>query len=205
MRIVGGRLRGRALVAPKSQAIRPTADRLREALFNILVHAYGDPVGGARVLDLFAGTGALGLEAGPPLRCSSMTAPRRARSCGRTSRRWAWGASAAFSGAMRSSSVPRIRCRRSRSRSSIRPMGALSPKRRSPRRAPVVGLPRAHSRLSRRRQARPSPRPKASTRPSGAVTTTRCSFYFATAGDALGLDRSVSSAARRENNIATAR
>jgi 16S rRNA (guanine966-N2)-methyltransferase len=63
MRIVGGRLRGRALVAPKSQAIRPTADRLREALFNILVHAYGDPVSGARVLDLFAGTGALGLEA----------------------------------------------------------------------------------------------------------------------------------------------
>src|SRR5437870_2485249 len=63
MRIVGGRLRGRALVAPKSQAIRPTADRLREALFNILVHAYGDPVTGARVLDLFAGTGALGLEA----------------------------------------------------------------------------------------------------------------------------------------------
>ena len=63
MRIVGGRLRGRALAAPKSQAIRPTADRLRESLFNILVHAYGDPVTGARVLDLFAGTGALGLEA----------------------------------------------------------------------------------------------------------------------------------------------
>jgi 16S rRNA (guanine966-N2)-methyltransferase len=63
MRIVGGRLRGRALAAPKSQAIRPTADRLRESLFNILVHAYDDPVTGARVLDLFAGTGALGLEA----------------------------------------------------------------------------------------------------------------------------------------------
>src|SRR4030081_695810 len=63
MRIVGGHLRGRALVAPKSQAIRPTADRLREALFNILVHGYGDPVTDARVLDLFAGTGALGLEA----------------------------------------------------------------------------------------------------------------------------------------------
>ncbi len=63
MRIVGGRLRGRALAAPKSQAIRPTADRLREALFNILAHAYGDPASGARVLDLFAGTGALGLEA----------------------------------------------------------------------------------------------------------------------------------------------
>jgi len=63
MRIVGGRLRGRTLAAPKGQAIRPTADRLREALFNILIHAYGDPVSGARVLDLFAGTGALGLEA----------------------------------------------------------------------------------------------------------------------------------------------
>ncbi|MBV8754469.1 MAG: 16S rRNA (guanine(966)-N(2))-methyltransferase RsmD [Hyphomicrobiales bacterium] len=63
MRIVGGRLRGRALAAPKSAAIRPTADRLREALFNILAHAFGDPVTDARVLDLFAGTGALGLEA----------------------------------------------------------------------------------------------------------------------------------------------
>jgi 16S rRNA (guanine966-N2)-methyltransferase len=63
VRIVGGRLRGRALVAPKTQAIRPTADRLRESLFNILTHAYGDPVTGARVLDLFAGTGALALEA----------------------------------------------------------------------------------------------------------------------------------------------
>jgi 16S rRNA (guanine966-N2)-methyltransferase len=63
MRIVGGQLRGRLLAAPKSLAIRPTADRLRESLFNILVHTHGDPVTGARVLDLFAGTGALGLEA----------------------------------------------------------------------------------------------------------------------------------------------
>jgi 16S rRNA (guanine966-N2)-methyltransferase len=63
MRIVGGRLRGRALAVPSSQTIRPTAERLREALFNILVHRHGDPVTGARVLDLFAGTGALGLEA----------------------------------------------------------------------------------------------------------------------------------------------
>ncbi len=63
MRVVGGRLRGRNLAAPKSQAVRPTADRLREALFNILAHAYGDPARGARVLDLFAGTGALGIEA----------------------------------------------------------------------------------------------------------------------------------------------
>ena len=63
MRVVGGRLRGRGLKGPQSPTIRPTADRLRESLFNILIHAYGDPVEGARVLDLFAGTGALGIEA----------------------------------------------------------------------------------------------------------------------------------------------
>ena len=63
MRVVGGRLRGRSIASPKSPAIRPTADRLRESLFNILIHSYGDPVSGARVLDLFAGTGALGIEA----------------------------------------------------------------------------------------------------------------------------------------------
>jgi 16S rRNA (guanine966-N2)-methyltransferase len=63
MRIVGGRLRGRTLASPASRDIRPTADRLRESVFNILTHAYGDPISGARVLDLFAGTGALGIEA----------------------------------------------------------------------------------------------------------------------------------------------
>jgi len=63
MRVVGGRLKGRNLAAPSSQHIRPTADRLRESLFNILIHSYGDPITGARVLDLFAGTGALGVEA----------------------------------------------------------------------------------------------------------------------------------------------
>jgi 16S rRNA (guanine966-N2)-methyltransferase len=63
MRVVGGRLKGRNLVSPASRDIRPTADRLRESLFNILVHAYDDPILDARVLDLFAGTGALGIEA----------------------------------------------------------------------------------------------------------------------------------------------
>ncbi len=63
MRVVGGKLRSRPLAGPKGQGLRPTADRLREALFNVLAHAYGDPVTGARVLDLFAGTGALGIEA----------------------------------------------------------------------------------------------------------------------------------------------
>jgi 16S rRNA (guanine966-N2)-methyltransferase len=63
VRIIGGRLKGRVLEAPASRDIRPTADRLRESLFNILAHAHGDPVPGARVIDLFAGTGALGFEA----------------------------------------------------------------------------------------------------------------------------------------------
>jgi 16S rRNA (guanine966-N2)-methyltransferase len=63
MRVVGGKMRSRPIAAPKSQGVRPTSDRSREALFNILIHAYGDPVTGARVLDLFAGTGALGIEA----------------------------------------------------------------------------------------------------------------------------------------------
>jgi 16S rRNA (guanine966-N2)-methyltransferase len=63
MRVVGGRLRGRNLAAPSSRDIRPTADRLRESVFNILMHAYDNPIEGARVLDLFAGTGALGIEA----------------------------------------------------------------------------------------------------------------------------------------------
>jgi 16S rRNA (guanine966-N2)-methyltransferase len=63
MRVVGGRLKGRNLAAPASRDIRPTADRLRESVFNILIHAYDDPIAGARVLDLFAGTGALGIEA----------------------------------------------------------------------------------------------------------------------------------------------
>src|SRR3954464_125431 len=63
MRIVGGLFRGRTLAGPRSDAIRPTSDRLRETVFNVLAHAYEDPVADARVLDLFAGTGAMGLEA----------------------------------------------------------------------------------------------------------------------------------------------
>ena len=64
MRIVGGRFRGRKLQGPASDDIRPTSDRLRESLFNMLTHWQGqDLVRDARVIDLFAGTGALGLEA----------------------------------------------------------------------------------------------------------------------------------------------
>jgi len=64
MRIVAGTLRGRALVAPKGHSTRPTADRVRQALFDVLEHAAFSPgLAGVRVLDLFAGSGALGLEA----------------------------------------------------------------------------------------------------------------------------------------------
>ncbi|MCB1448264.1 MAG: 16S rRNA (guanine(966)-N(2))-methyltransferase RsmD [Rhizobiaceae bacterium] len=63
MRIVGGEFRGRALATPKSGDIRPTTDRTRESLFNILAHAYPEALSGTRVIDLFAGTGAVGLEA----------------------------------------------------------------------------------------------------------------------------------------------
>ena len=63
MRIVGGEFRGRRLAEPKSDAIRPTTDRNRESLFNILSHRDDIRLDGARVLDLFSGTGALGLEA----------------------------------------------------------------------------------------------------------------------------------------------
>ncbi|MCW5716990.1 MAG: 16S rRNA (guanine(966)-N(2))-methyltransferase RsmD [Bauldia sp.] len=63
MRIVAGEFRGRPLAGPTTSAIRPTSDRLRETVFDILAHGLGDPVTGARVLDLFAGTGALALEA----------------------------------------------------------------------------------------------------------------------------------------------
>lgn len=63
MRVVGGVLRGRPLATPRDQSIRPTTDRTREAVFNVLTHRFADRLEGARVLDLFAGTGALGVEA----------------------------------------------------------------------------------------------------------------------------------------------
>lgn len=68
MRIIGGHYRGLGLTpvgnGDPGAHLRPTSDRVREAIFNLLVNGgYGDPVSGARVLDLFAGTGALGLEA----------------------------------------------------------------------------------------------------------------------------------------------
>lgn len=64
MRIVGGKFRGRTISAPDGRDTRPTTDRVREAIFNRLEHGVpGFNIDGTRVLDLFAGTGALGLEA----------------------------------------------------------------------------------------------------------------------------------------------
>ncbi len=64
MRVVSGRWKGKALVAPIGATTRPTSDRARQAVFNILEHApWSTGLAGARVLDMFAGTGALGLEA----------------------------------------------------------------------------------------------------------------------------------------------
>ncbi len=64
MRIVAGNLRGRAIMAPDGQGTRPTSDRARQAIFNLLEHAaWGEPLEGMRVIDLFAGSGALGFEA----------------------------------------------------------------------------------------------------------------------------------------------
>lgn len=62
MRIIGGKWRGRRLLAPKTAAIRPTADRARESLFNMLAHGVAT-LNGATVADICAGTGALGFEA----------------------------------------------------------------------------------------------------------------------------------------------
>lgn len=64
MRIVAGSLKGRAISTPQGAGTRPTSDRARQAIFNVLEHAaWSEPIGGMRVLDLFAGSGALGFEA----------------------------------------------------------------------------------------------------------------------------------------------
>jgi 16S rRNA (guanine966-N2)-methyltransferase len=64
MRIVGGKFKNHSIAPPSGSATRPTSDRVRESIFNILAHGIeGFELEGARVLDVFAGTGALGLEA----------------------------------------------------------------------------------------------------------------------------------------------
>jgi 16S rRNA (guanine966-N2)-methyltransferase len=85
MRIVGGRLKGRVLSAPSSRAIRPTSERLRESIFDILEHRFPGHIEGARVVDLFAGSGRC--RAARDSRSSSTTGPRRGRFFAPMSRR----------------------------------------------------------------------------------------------------------------------
>jgi len=63
MRIIGGKYRGKKLNPPQTDHIRPTTDRMRESLFNMLEHGTGPGIRGSKILDLFAGAGALGIEA----------------------------------------------------------------------------------------------------------------------------------------------
>ena len=126
MRIVGGALRGRSLASPKSQSVRPTTDRLRELIFDILAHAFDNACEGASVVDLFAGTGALGIEALSRGAARALVrrrrAPRRARCCAKISRRSGLAALRAYFAATRRSSASRRPAKSSRSPFSIRPM-----------------------------------------------------------------------------------
>ena len=152
MRVVGGRLRGRPLSAPASRAIRPTSERLRETIFDILAARYAETLEGARVLDLFAGSGALGIEAlsrgadfalfvdnGAEARALLRAMSRRSRSAASresgapTQPNWA---------------APR-RDRHSTSPFSTRPMARASPARRWRRLSPAAGCALAPSRLLR--------------------------------------------------------
>lgn len=84
MRIVSGKLKGRVLQTPEGRNTRPTSDRAREAIFNVLAHADWAPeLDGARVMDLFAGSGALGFEAisRGAAHCLFVETDSRARGC----------------------------------------------------------------------------------------------------------------------------
>ena len=134
MRIVGGRFKGRALKGPRGEGIRPTSDRLRETLFNILVHSHGDPVAGARVIDLFAGTGALGLEAISRGAAFALLvddgAQARALICAECRGLGAWRRHENLSPRRAAARRRALRARPMTSPCSIRPMTAGSPNRR---------------------------------------------------------------------------
>ena len=166
MRIIAGRLprhwrSPRSAPAIRRRALRPTSDRVRESLFNLLAHgAYGDPPPpeGRRVLDLFAGTGALGLEALSRGARQATFVEQGARGAGAAA---AQHRPAAGRGGgpgdrpRRDPARPQPRARRSTSSSSTRPMAAASASRRSPRRSPAAGWRRARSSSGRRASTRP--------------------------------------------------
>jgi 16S rRNA (guanine966-N2)-methyltransferase len=95
MRVVGGRLKGRNLASPSSQAIRPTADRLRESVFNILIHAYDDPDrrrARARPVRRHRRARHRGGLARAAFTLFVDNGAEAARCCATMSRRWAWAA-----------------------------------------------------------------------------------------------------------------
>ena len=86
MRITAGKFKGRGLAPPKDRSVRPTSDKVRQAVFNILEHrdfGFAFAIEGARVVDLFAGTGAMGIEAlsrgARAIACSWTMRPPRGR------------------------------------------------------------------------------------------------------------------------------
>ena len=150
MRIVGGQFRGRALATPGDDRTRPTSDRVREAVFNILAHGIADfSLEGVRVLDLFAGTGALGLEAlsrGAAYCLFVEEDAERAASSAATSKRSASPASPRSSAAMPPTSALPATAAASASSSSIRPTARASPSARSPPPQPAAGWRRRRRR-----------------------------------------------------------
>lgn len=131
MRIVGGEFRGRPLAVPKSNEIRPTADRTRESLFNILSHAYPECVDGTRILDLLpepAPSASKRFHAAVAMRSSSKTASRAGRCFGRTSMRSACTAARASCAAMQPISAASAISKPSTCSLPTRPMARVSAK-----------------------------------------------------------------------------
>ena len=158
MRIVGGEFRGRPLAAPRTEAIRPTTDRTREAVFNVLAHRFADKLDGARVLDLFAGTGALGLEAlsRGAAHCLFIEESAEGRGLIRTNVE-AFGLTGRTKIFRRDATDlgEAGTLRRSAWSSPIRPMARGSARRRCDRRAPAAGCCPARCAWSRKRPSPP--------------------------------------------------
>ena len=165
MRVVAGRLKGRVLKAPDSRAIRPTSERLRESIFDILAHRHAGAVegrAGRRPVRRLRRAGDRGAVARRRLRAAGrQRRRRRARCCAPMSRPWVSAASPASGAPTRPSSAERRRAGRSASPSSIRPMARVSPARRWPGWFPAAGSRPARSSSSRRRRRPRSPRRRA--------------------------------------------
>ncbi len=152
MRVIGGSWRGRRLEAPEGRTVRPTSDRAREAIFNILAHGAhtggeGSPIPDARVLDAFAGSGALGIEAlsRGAAQATFLDSDAAAVRAIQRNLDGAKGARRRRPYAGPTASPRRARRRPATSSSSTRPTARASPPRRWPRSPPRAGSPTARS------------------------------------------------------------